>query len=365
MTACRVLVATVDFPPDRGGIQHLVHRLVANFDAARPRVYALDTDGAAEWDRAHGLDVHRVPASADRRLSIARLNAAVIAEALRRRPDVFMAMHIVLAPAVAVIRRLLGVPTLTYVYADEVVAFPRVARVALGHSTRVVSISRYTSGLALAARADDRRITLIPPGVDWAAPPVTPRDPRPTIVTVARLEDRYKGHEVVMRALPIVRERVPDVQWMVVGDGSLRAELERLTVNHGVEDRVHFCGAVSDLQRDQMLDRAHVFAMPSRVPLNGGGEGFGIVYLEAGVHGLPVVAGGVGGAVDAVVDEVTGLLVDPTDHTAVAAALARLLEDRSLAARMGAAASERARDFAWPEIARRVEELIFDVKAAA
>lgn len=274
MTPCRVLVATPDFPPDHGGIQYLTYRLVAHFEAASPRVCALEADGAAEWDCVHGIDVRRVPVSSDQRMSIARLNAAVIAEAVRSRPDVLLAMHIGLAPAVTVVRRLLGTPTVTYVHADEVVAFPLMAHVALRHSTRIIAVSRYTSGLAVAARADDASITVIPPGIDWVERPLTPRDPRPTIVTVARLEDRYKGHEVIMRALPIVRARVPDVQWMVVGDGSLRGELERLTVSHGVDDEVHFFGAVSDRQRDRVLDRAHVFAMPSRVP-PGGGKGSG------------------------------------------------------------------------------------------
>jgi phosphatidylinositol alpha-1,6-mannosyltransferase len=103
-----------------------------------------------------------------------------------------------------------------------------------------------------------------------------------------------------------------------------------------------------------------VFAMPSRVPARSAGEGFGIVYLEAGVHGLPVVAGRAGGALDAVLDGSTGLLVDPTDHVQVAQAITRLLTDRESAARMGAAGSERARNFSWPIIAGRVEQLIVE-----
>src|SRR4051812_37192313 len=75
----------------------------------------------------------------------------------------------------------------------------------------------------------------------------------------------------------------------------------------GLDGHVHFVGAVSDVERDVWLDRAHVFAMPSRLPRGGqGGEGFGIVYLEAGVHEVPVVGGNVAGALDAVVDGVTG-----------------------------------------------------------
>jgi phosphatidyl-myo-inositol dimannoside synthase len=100
--------------------------------------------------------------------------------------------------------------------------------------------------------------------------------------------------------------------------------------------------------------------MPSRLPLDWGGEGFGIVYLEAAVHRLPSVAGNVAGARDAVVHGETGLLVDPTDHVAVADALTTLLEDPEAAERMGEAAAERATQFAWPVIARRVEDMLLE-----
>jgi phosphatidylinositol alpha-1,6-mannosyltransferase len=187
------------------------------------------------------------------------------------------------------------------------------------------------------------------------------RDERPTIVTVARLEDRYKGHDVMLRALPAVRERVPDVRWVVIGEGTLRKELEALTLELGVEDCVDFLGAVSKDERDHWLRRARVFAMPSRLPRSGGGEGFGIAYMEAAAHGLPVVAGSVGGALDAVEDGQTGLLVDPEDEESVADALVRVLADPELATRLGEAGAARALDFAWPRIARRVEGLLLGV----
>jgi glycosyltransferase involved in cell wall biosynthesis len=88
------------------------------------------------------------------------------------------------------------------------------------------------------------------------------------------------------------------------------------------------------------------------------GEGFGIVYLEAGVYGKPVVAGNVAGALDAVADGESGLLVNPTDSPAVASAIARLLHDRDLARRLGEAGARRAQGFAWPLIAERVEAVL-------
>jgi phosphatidylinositol alpha-1,6-mannosyltransferase len=166
----------------------------------------------------------------------------------------------------------------------------------------------------------------------------------------------------MVRATPLIRAQVPDVEWVIVGDGPLRGEIERLAMSHGVEGAARFVGEVPVEQLDRWLQRADVFAMPSRVPVERlGGEGFGIVYLEAAANGLPVVAGNVGGALDAVVDQKTGLLVDPADHAAVAAAISRLLRDPPLATAMGRAGAERARQFAWPIVAERVEQVLFEV----
>jgi phosphatidylinositol alpha-1,6-mannosyltransferase len=358
LTPLRVLLITPDFPPAIGGIQLVAHKLVSHFQQTTARVYTLDSAGGLDWDAAQTLDVHRVRDGRDHRLSVLRLDRAAVADARRSRPDVVLAMHIVASPAAAVIRRALRIPVVTYLHAKELVASPRLARFALRHSDQLIAVSTYTAGLAAGLSPEIKRIKVVPPGVDWREPPVVPRLARPTIVTVARLEDRYKGHDVMVRALPLVRSRVPDAEWVVVGDGPLREPIERLAAEHGVGEAMRLQGALSDAQRDNLLSRAHVFAMPSRVPARGGGEGFGIVYLEAGVHGLPVVAGGVGGAVDAVVDGTTGVLVDPTDHVQVAGAISDLLIDRDSAERMGAAGRQHARAFAWPKIAGRVEALI-------
>lgn len=355
----RILVITPDFPPGPGGIQLLSHRLVSHFEHVTIRVHTLDAPGAAKWDASQeGLGIRRVPTGRQHRVSILRLNAAAIADASRYRPDAVLAMHIVAAPAAAMIRRGLRVPVITYMHAKEVVASPALARFAAGHTDRVVAVSTYTARLASASGAEPQRVRVIPPGVDWRTPSVAQPLSRPTVVTVGRLEDRYKGHDVMVRAMPLVLARVPDAQWIVVGDGPLRDPIRRLSEACGLNGAVSLRGVVSDEARDELLSRAHVFAMPARVSPGGAGEGFGIVYLEAGVHGLPVVAGRVGGAVDAVLDGVTGLLVDPTDHVQVAHAITRLLTDRELAAQMGVAGRDRARSFAWPSIAGRVEELI-------
>ncbi len=354
----RLLVLTPDFPPAPGGIQLLVARIVQHVERLRPRVLTVGGPGTHEYDAAHDLDVRRV--RGQQRRAIAALNAVALAQAARFRPAVVLSAHIVTAPAAAAIRAALRVPVVQYLYAEELGNRPALTAFALRRADGAVAISRYTHELALKAGADAARVQLIPPGVDIPDQPLTQaRATRPTLLTVARIGERYKGHDVVLRALPLIRARVPDVEWVVIGDGPLRPGLERAARDQGLQDAVRFLGRVCDAERDRWLARAHLFTMPSRVP--GGrfaGEGFGIVYLEAGAHGLPVVAGSEGGAVDAVVHGETGLLVDPTNHVAVAEAIADLLIDRDRARRFGTAGARRAREFAWPVVAHRVEDLV-------
>jgi phosphatidylinositol alpha-1,6-mannosyltransferase len=360
----RLLILTPDFPPARGGIQVIAHRLAAGIESFQTNVVALDSPGGRLFDAGGELAVRRVGAARlgarERNLL---LNGAGVLEAVRFRPDVTLTTHIVTSPAAAAIRYARSARTVQYFHAKEISAKPRLAAFATRQAHAVIAVSAYTQGLIAATGAPLTGLRLIPPGVDL------PRDPRPqpppaeqpTLLTISRLEDRYKGHDVMLRALALVRAEVPHATWVVIGDGPLRGELEALAASCGVADAVRFLGSVSDEQRDSWLARAHVFVMPSRLP--GGssaGEGFGIVYLEAAAHGMPVVAGNVAGALDSVADGESGLLVDPSDPHAVADAVSRVLLDRDLARRLGSAGAERAQRFAWPVIVERVEALLLE-----
>ncbi len=358
----RLLVLTPGFPPSRGGIQVVVHRLVSGLKDFETHVVALDADGARQFDATSGLSIRRI--RADRRLRAGRnvpLNIFAVREAASFRPHLTLSAHIVTSPAAAVIRRALGAPTVQYFYAKEIPDKPRLAGFAARRADAVISISSYTSSLLGALGVPPALVRLIPPGVDLPSGPLPQPAGRPTVLTIGRLEDRYKGHDVLLESLRSIRKQVPDVECVVIGDGPLRAELEGLARSLAVSDCVRFLGAVSDAERDTWLGRSDLLAMPGRLP--GGrqaGEGFGIVYLEAGAYRKPVVAGNAGGALDAVVDRQTGLLVDPSDPDAVGEAITRLLLDKDLARRLGAAGAERAQSFAWPLIVERVRALLLE-----
>jgi phosphatidylinositol alpha-1,6-mannosyltransferase len=359
----RLLVITPDFPPALGGIQLTVHRIVSGLTRLDPHVVTLDGPGAREFDARAALDVRRVPAPpGPAAAGNVVLNAAAIATAVRIRPELLLNAHIVTSPAAALLAAATGAPLTQCYYAKEIGHRPRLAAFAARRADAIISISSYTSGLLHELGVpDDGRIRLISPGVDLPSDPRPERSERPTVLTIARLADRYKGHDVMVQAIAIAREQVPAIEWVVVGEGPLRGELEALARARGVADHVRWLGGVSDAERDRWLRRTDVLAMPSRLPGGGrAGEGYGIVYLEASAYGKPVVAGNVAGAVDAVLDGETGLLVDPADPRAVAGAITRLLLDRELAARLGAAGARRADELAWPHTVARVEELLLE-----
>jgi phosphatidylinositol alpha-1,6-mannosyltransferase len=359
-----LLILTPDFPPAPGGIQLVVHRLAAGMSAFDTLVLAPDAPGAEAFDAASGLRVRRVHGGdAVRGGRNALLNAAGFRAALGFRPNLTLSAHIVASPAAALIRRVVGARTAQYLYAEEIAAKPRLARFAVAHADLSIAISSYTAGLVAATAATPRqRLSLLAPGVDVPGEVTPLPQEQPTILTVARIEERYKGHDVMVRALPLVLAKVPDAQWIVIGDGSLRPAIEELARATGVRSSIRFLGALDDAERDDWLRRTHVLAMPSRLPAGGlAGEGFGIAYLEAGAYGKPVVAGNVGGAVDAVLDGETGLLVDPVDPIAVAEAIIGLLVDDELARRLGAAGRRHAQNHAWPLVAERVQRQLLEL----
>jgi phosphatidylinositol alpha-1,6-mannosyltransferase len=227
--------------------------------------------------------------------------------------------------------------------------------------------SRIERPLTAPARSRMRRLT---PGVDADVfrPDPTARERvraefglggRPVVVCVSRVVAR-KGQDVLVRALPEIRRRVPDAALLIVGDGPHRATVERLARDTGVAEHVVFTGAVAWERAPAFYAAGDVFCMPTRTRLGGlEPEALGICYLEAAACGLPVVAGDSGGAPDAVLEGVNGHVVDGRSSTQVAGRIADLLQDAETASRFGAAGRKWvSRRWGWEEQTRRLADLL-------
>jgi phosphatidyl-myo-inositol dimannoside synthase len=350
----RLLLITPDFPPSRGGIQTLMAHLARGMRGFEVQVVTVHAPGEGRLETQSA-------SRTTRRRRVLALNARALSRALRFEPHVLLSAHVVASPATVLLRRMLGVRTAQYFHAIEIVGKPKLSAFAATRCDLVIAVSAFTASLLAATGATPANVQVIPPGVDLPTDASAIHADRPTVVTVAKLDYSYKGHDVLIQALAKLRAVVPDVDWVVVGDGRLRPALEAMASAAGLSDSARFVGEVPDVLRDYWLRRADVFAMPSRLP----GEGFGIAYLEANAYGKPVVGANVGGPREAIEDGVSGVLVDPNDPGAVADALARLLGDPAYAQRLGSGGARRAQRFAWPLIVARVEAALMALVVGA
>ncbi|WNM37515.1 glycosyltransferase family 4 protein [Micromonospora halotolerans] len=370
----RTLLITNDFPPRPGGIQSFVHHLAVRQPPGSVVVYASSWRGAAKFDADQPFEVVRertkvllpTPLVARRAARLARaydcdtvwFGAAaplgLLAAGLRRRAGIRRAVALThgheagwatLPGARAALRRIgRGVDVTTYLGEYTRV---RLARVLDG----VTELRRLAPGVDVDTYhpdVDGERVRLRLGLAD-----------RPVVVCVSRLVPR-KGQDMLIRAMPEIRRRVPDAALLVVGGGPYRAALQKLARQTGVERDVVFTGSVPSAELPAHYAAGDVYAMPCRTRNRGlDVEGLGIVYLEASATGLPVVAGDSGGAPDAVREGETGYVVRGRDVPQLADRVATLLADRDLARQLGAAGRAWVeREWRWETQAERMAALL-------
>jgi phosphatidylinositol alpha-1,6-mannosyltransferase len=373
----RVLLVTNDFPPRRGGIQSYLEQFVGRLAATGEHqltVYAPQWKGAGEYDRAAAYRIVRHPGTlmlpepgVDRRMR------ALIAE-----HGIETVWFGAAAPLALLAGRARGAGARRVVastHGHEVGwSMLPVARSALrriGETTDVVTfISHYTRGRIASAFGPDAALEHLPPGVDadrFRPDPAARAElrrryglgQRPTVVCLSRLVPR-KGQDMLIKALPGIRRQVEDAALAIVGGGPYAEDLHRLAEHVGVTDDVVFTGAVPGAELPAHYAMADVFAMPCRT--RGSGldvEGLGIVFLEASAAGVPVVAGSSGGAPEAVKEGETGRVVDGRSPEEIADAVAGILADPTLAARMGEAGRRWVEaDWNWATHTARLAEVL-------
>ena len=366
----KILVVTNDFPPRPGGIQAYVHSLASRLPAGEVVVYAPTWKGASAFDAAQDFPVIRHPTSLMLPIPSVLRRARSIAAAEGCDRVWFGAA----APLALLAGRLQLARSVASTHGHEVgwALLPGARQLLrrIGREVDVVTyLGAYTKSRLAPALGPAASLERLPSGVDTSvfrpgAGGLEVRrryalSDRPVVVCVSRLVPR-KGQDVLIRALPAIRRRVPGAALLCVGGGPDAPRLRRLAAEHGVADDVVLTGSVPWAQLPAHYDAGDVFAMPCRTRRAGlEVEGLGIVFLEASATGLPVVAGRSGGSPDAVLEGETGHVVDGRSVRAVADTVAGLLADPDRARMMGLAGRAWVeRDWRWDVLAGRLRELL-------
>ncbi|RKX71221.1 hypothetical protein DRP53_02420 [candidate division WOR-3 bacterium] len=169
------------------------------------------------------------------------------------------------------------------------------------------------------------------------------------ILFVGRLVER-KGVEYLIRAFAQIKDEIGEDLY-IVGSGPLMGRLKGLSEELDLRERVRFFGLISDEELTRLLAGCRVFSLPAVVDRKGDTEGLGVVLIEALAYKRPVVASRVGGITDIVIDNKTGVLVEPGDVDELARALLRLVKDEGLRRRLGKEGADYVRDrFSWSRV---------------
>jgi phosphatidylinositol alpha-1,6-mannosyltransferase len=332
-----------------GGIQHSVYQVCCHLPDADPIVVTPDQPGAKAFDVRQSFPVVRTPCSSrHRRLSYGAFCALALGIGLSRRLDVTLCGHVLAAVPALGLRRLRGTPVVVMAHSQEIRAGRRrkLAESVLHEADLVVANSEFTRTVLVELGVPPERVRKVNPpvsasngigqGSPWEVRQRFGLGGGPLLLTVARLAERYKGHDAAIRALPLIRSKIPGVRLVLAGDGPLGGYYARLAHSLGVEAAVSFLGSVGGADLAALYSACDVFIMLSRESrIAGGAEGFGIAFVEASLSGKPVVGGRSGGIPDAVQDEVTGILVDPGNIQAIADAVVQLLQNPKQARRLG------------------------------
>ncbi len=256
---------------------------------------------------------------------------------LWQRPDLVLATHLNFTVAAHYLKRLTGIPYWAVAHGVEAwnITQPRL-RAALHHADLILAVSSFTRDRLLQEQnLDPAKVVLLPNTFNpdrfhiGAKPTALLQQyhllpEQPVMLTVARLAEaeRYKGYDQILAALPLIRQTIPDLHYIIVGDGSDRPRIEQLITQLQLQDCVTLAGFVPDRDLCDYYNLCDVFAMPSKR------EGFGIVYLEAMACGKPVIGGNQDGALDALRQGELGALVNPNDVSELAQIVIQILQKR-------------------------------------
>ncbi len=371
----KLLIATIEFPPQKGGIANYLAGLAEALPTDKVAVLASKYSGAKNFDSREKYKIYRK-----------NLLSKFIwpkwlplvwhlwRTARREKVEVILVGQVLpVGTAAMILKKFFKIPYFVSCHGMDILTAARDPRKKklmnkiLEQASGIVANSEFTRNELIKLGVPESKIIVIYPCVvkkDGIAPDkileIKNRlglADKKIILTVGRLVAR-KGQDGAIEAMPKILEKIPNAIYVVVGDGPEDEKLKVKSEKLKLENNILFTGEISEEKKLAFYQLCDVFVMTPR-QIGADVEGFGMVYLEANQYGKPVVAGGSGGVAEAVVDGVTGLIVDSENADKIAEAVIKILTDENLAKKLGEQGKERVeKEFNWEVWAEKLKNFL-------
>ncbi|MFZ5364044.1 MAG: glycosyltransferase family 4 protein [Patescibacteria group bacterium] len=371
----KLLIATIEFPPQKGGIANYLAGLAGALPQDRVAILAPQFRGSENFYSRQSYKIYRRKMFAKilwpRWLPIVW---HLWRTARREKAEVILVGQVLpVGTAVMILNKIFKIPYFVSCHGMDILTAaenPQKKKLMikiLEQATGVVANSEFTKNELIKLGVAENKITIVhpcPSSGDGIAPEKLSEiknrlglADKKIILTVGRLVER-KGYDKVIEALSKILEKVPNAIYVIIGDGPEKENLKSQISNLKLENDVLLLGGVSEEKKNAFYQLCDVFAMTPR-QIDADVEGFGTVYLEANSFGKPVVAGRSGGIAEAVVDGVTGIIVAPENIDQISEAVIKILSDENLAKNLGEEGKKRVeKEFIWEEQVEKLKKLI-------
>jgi phosphatidylinositol alpha-1,6-mannosyltransferase len=362
----KTLLVTIDFPPAMGGVAAYWDRVCSSLQSDKLLVLTNNPEA-----------VHETAAVIKKQLLFKKiwpkwLKGIIEIYKTYKQHDceqILVGQILPVGSMALVLHRLFGIKYLVQVYGMDVLQAKnhsrkeKLAKKIIQHAQGVIVNSKTTGKIV--EEFGVTKYTVVYP-ITKPLPEVTQKEiealkqkynlqDKKIILSIGRLVKR-KGFDKTLGAMKHVWQKYPDAVYIIAGDGEEREALEKMAEPH--KEHVLILGKVSEQERNTLLATCDIFIMPSR-KTHSDVEGFGMVYVEAHQYKKPVIAGNTGGAVEAVLDRKTGLIVDPEDIDAIAEGILELLDNPELAKQLGEAGKKRLSEgLSWDIQKKKLEEIL-------
>ncbi len=380
-----ILLLSYDYPPNPGGVANIAYQVTCQLNKLGEKmiVVAQKTKGDREFDKNNKFITYRcINIFFLRELALILFLPYIV---VKHKIDIiYMLIWHQGGLATFLTSGFLNTPYILHTHGLELLDYKRTLldkikyslfrqkykRLIFKNAGRIIAVSNYTKGIVAKLGTREDKINVIynsvdinrfKPGLDTSEIIAKHKlEGKRILLTISRLKKR-KGHDVIIKLMPQLLQKIPNIVYLVVGSGKNRDSLESLIKEKDLQNNIIFTGYVDDLNLLLYYNACDIFIMLAKERLDiAEFEGFGLVFLEANSCCKPVIGARTGGIPEAIVDGKTGYLVNPDNNQEIMNKIVSLLENKELANKLGGEGRRRIirEGLIWEPTGKKIQSIL-------